>query len=543
MGRVVQRNQPCPDTKTCNSSDACQVYDDGLAHCFSCSKTFKAGIVELVEQEQKRNMNTETLFDIESYDTRGFKERKITKTVCEFFGVKVAYDEDRQISAHYYPYGTSEVVGYKIRKLPKDFHVVGKLKGLFGQLKFNSGKRLVITEGELDALSVAQAYHDKYQTFYPVVSLPSANSEKIVLEQRDWIRQFDEVILMLDNDPVGQKAVHSMAKIIGADKVKIASLPEKDASDVLVKHSSEVIIKAIWDAIPWRPAGIIGKEELWKALEEYNDIESTAYPECLNGLNGKIKGMRLGEIALFTSGTGSGKSTILREIMLHLLRSSDARIGVISLEESPAETARKLAGMALNRNPTNEEIPLEELKVGFDEVFGSDRIMLLDHQGSMNDGIMDKLEFMALSGCQYLFVDHITILVSEGADGKDGNEAIDKVMNDLLRLTKRHNVWIGLVSHLRKTNNTGKPFEEGKLPSLDDIRGSGSIKQISFDIIAFARNLIADSETERNTIKMRVLKSRYTGLTGNVIGSVYDHKTGRLQGLTQESFSELDDDL
>jgi replicative DNA helicase len=118
-------------------------------------------------------------------------------------------------------------------------------------------------------------------------------------------------------------------------------------------------------------------------------------------------------------------------------------------------------------------------------------------------------------------------LVSEGADKLTGNEAIDKTMNDLLRFVKRHNVWIGLVSHLRKTVNTGKAFEEGRMPNLDDIKGSGSIKQISFDIFAFARNLMDDDPVARNTIEMAVLKSRHTGLTGSAGTAYYDYQTGR----------------
>ena len=144
-----------------------------------------------------------------------------------------------------------------------------------------------------------------------------------------------------------------------------------------------------------------------------------------------------------------------------------------------------------------------------------------------------------MRGCKYLFIDHITILVSEGVENLTGNEAQDKVMNDLLRLVKRHPVWIGLVSHLRKAPSNGKSFEEGKLPSIDDIRGSGSIKQISFDIISFARNLTAPAERERNTIKMRILKSRHTGLTGTVKGAYYNYDTGRLIGLEQDVEEEF----
>jgi len=135
---------------------------------------------------------------------------------------------------------------------------------------------------------------------------------------------------------------------------------------------------------------------------------------------------------------------------------------------------------------------------------------------------------MALMGCKYLVLDHITIAVSEGSEGLSGNEAVDKIMSDLLKIVKRHNIWLGLISHLRKAQGGTKSFEEGKLASIDDIKGSGSIKQISFDIISFARNLIAEDETERNIIKFRVLKSRFTGLTGNAGSALYDRSTGRL---------------
>ena len=145
-------------------------------------------------------------------------------------------------------------------------------------------------------------------------------------------------------------------------------------------------------------------------------------------------------------------------------------------------------------------------------------------------------------GCEYIFVDHITILVSEGADGLTGNEAQDKVMNDLLRLVKKFPVFIGLVSHLRKAQSGKKSFEEGRLPSIDDIRGSGSIKQISFDIIAFARNLMAEQEAQRNTIMMAILKSRHTGLTGVVKGACYSNETGRLTAVDafpDEDFGDI----
>jgi twinkle protein len=531
MGKIKIKNQPC---ENCGGSDPKQIYEDDSAFCFSCRKSYPAPIGEVVDLEFKVVKSNETWNDSKleevknDYTIRGFKERNIVKQVSEHYGVKVSYDIDGAIDSHYYPYySDSSLVGYKVRNLPKSFSSIGNVKGgLFGQNLYNGGRRLVITEGELDAMSVQSAWFKKYKTFYPVVSLRSASSVKDLIDAREWIRNFDEVILWLDNDDAGKEAMKEAARIIGYDKIKVAKSTEKDASELWIKEP-EKVLTTIYDAVDYTPAGILTKNELWHQLEKYNELESVPYPSFMDGLNDKLKGMRFGEITLWTSGTGSGKSTLLREIAVHLLDTTEDKIGIVSLEESPAETARKMAGMAINRNPAKEEIPIDDLKVGFDNIFGDNRVMVLDHQGSISDGsIMDFLEYMCLSGCKYLFVDHITILASEGAEGLTGNEAIDKIMNDLLRLVKKYEVWIGLISHLRKTDNKGKSFEEGKLPSMDDIRGSGSIKQISMDIIAFARDAGSSVEDERNTIKTKVLKCRYTGLTGPSGSLHYDFDTG-----------------
>jgi len=542
---IVEKNQPCPE---CGSSDALQVYSDGHAFCYSCNHNYKdyhAYIEEkapVLEQPKNKKASGNTPFvpmlsleEIAELGFKGFRERGIDKRTTSFFGVRAAVNEEGVVTDHFYPYTSGgTVVAYKKREVQsKTFSIIGDFSSpaLFGQSAFKEGgKRVVVTEGELDAMAYAQACMEESKQIYPVVSMPSATGLKAIKNNREWLRAFDEVILWLDNDEAGENSLKQVAKAIGFEKVKVVKGLEKDANDVLLKHGTREVMKHVWDAKPYSPAGIIADPEvLWQQLEEYDNIVSVPYPDCLTGLNEKVKGMRPGEITLWTSGTGSGKSTLLREIMLHLLETTDDKIGLVSLEEAPAETARKLAGMAVNKNLVKEPIPKDELRAGFDKVFGDNRVIVLDHHGSMNDGsIVDTLEAMCVMGAKYLFVDHITILVSEGAEGLTGNEAIDKVMNDLLSIAKRHNVWIGLISHLRKMTTAGSSFEDGKLASLDDIRGSGSIKQISFDILAFARNLTAQTETERNTIRMAVLKSRYTGLTGDCGTAVYNYDTGRL---------------
>ena len=531
----------CPE---CNSSDAFTIYEDG-AYCFSCQySTKKVNIMNDLETVAD-NKDQLTLTDISELNSFAITSRGISKQVVDHFGIKMAVNPDGSGGSHFYPYtanGKVTVVAYKERKLPKNFIVHGNFNNieLFGQSVASGGKTLVITEGELDACAIAQSFLDKYNKIFPVVSIPSASGCKVILEQREWIRRFESVILFFDKDDAGQAAVQKVAKIIGADKVKVAQLTEKDPCEQLLKHGSASLLQAYWNAETWSPAGIVMGEKIWREYIERKNTESIPYPECLEGLNEKLKGIRHGEITLFTSGTGSGKSTVVKEIVLNLLAKTTDKIGLISLEESVGDTAEKFISMYLQNNNLHEEgVSEERQRHGFSSVFGTEKLVLLDHQGSVgDDSLIDKIEYMALMGCKYMVLDHITIAVSEGSEGLSGNEAIDKVMSDLLKIVKKHNIWLCLISHLRKAPGGGMSFEEGKLASIDDIKGSGSIKQISFDIVAFARNLVAENSIERNTIKFRVLKSRFTGLTGSAGSATYDNKTGRLTAVSQE-FSSL----
>jgi twinkle protein len=522
----------------CDSHDAFSYKEgDEWGYCFSCTRSSPVDPDAVTSYTTKQDYNMHYVDEIVSYTSRGFKERGITKVVAEHYGVKVSYDEDGEIISHFYPYTKdNEVVAYKERKLPKSFVIHGDFKNvqLFGQNVSQGGRRIIITEGELDALAVAQAQYDKYKRFYPAVALPSAAATKLILDQREWLRSFEEVILMFDQDEPGKKATDIAAKIIGYDKVKIAVLPEKDPCDVLVKHGSDALMKSIFDAKAFSPAGVVKGEDIWNQYKEMQNDVSIPYPQCLGSLNDKLGGMRQGEIALFASGTGSGKSTVIKEIVLEIMDTTSDMVGMVSLEESIGDTAEKFINMAMKKTSSDPSTE-EEQRAAFLKVFADERLVLLDHQGSVSDdSLIDKIEHLAVMGCKYIILDHITIAVSEGVKGKTGNEAVDAFMSDLLKIVKKHNIWLGVISHLRKGE---KPFEEGHMPSIDDIKGSGSIKQISFDILAFCRNMVAADEVTRNTIKLRVLKCRKTGRTGDCGSVRYNTTTGRLQKTEMVDFA------
>ena len=112
--------------KHCGSSDGVGMYSNGIGKCFVCDKITFDKERENTMQESYQPKQTENLESIDAYDTRGVQERGITKQVAAHYGMRVAYNQDGTIEAHYYPYTRKgKTVAYKVRQLPKDFRVKG----------------------------------------------------------------------------------------------------------------------------------------------------------------------------------------------------------------------------------------------------------------------------------------------------------------------------------------------------------------------------------------------------------------------------------
>ena len=547
MSKLIRSGLPC---EKCDSSDAAAEYDNGM-YCFSCEQSyqsekiteeleFEKGVMEIIEKEDWLKWP----YNRTGYE--GDRDRKILRSTMEFYGVKATTNE------YAFPfYKDNHLVGLKLRnRNEKTFTSQGKTSDLFGLHKFpGSYRKVIITEGEFDALAVAQSIYKQYQRYYPVLSIGSVSNTNLLLENRSWLRQQEEVVLWFDNDEQGAKATKKAIKIIGQDKARMVTTSEKDANDLLIKEGPRAVRDAIWSANMWTPASILQGKDSWKHYKEYREMEFVPWPPFLSKLNNMTHGRAKRTITMIGAGTGIGKSTLLKEDALHLLATTpvEEKVGVMFFEEDPGETVSSLISLKLNKRIglPGVEITEEEEKEAWEDIFSDNRIMLLNHQGSVNDkdSIVDKIEYMCLAGCNYILFDHITIAVSESA--MDTNNAIDKLMSDLLKIVKKYPVWIGVVSHLRKTpassgdgKNKSKSFEEGGHISEDDLKGSGSLKQISFQTIAISRNKVADSEEEKHTSKLFLLKDRCTGSSGYAGSFKYDVKTGRLE----DASTDIDND-
>lgn len=140
---------------------------------------------------------------------------------------------------------------------------------------------------------------------------------------------------------------------------------------------------------------------------------------------------------------------------------------------------------------------------------------------------MSHVRYMAKAlECKWIVLDHLSIVVSS-QEGGDERKNIDAIMTKLRSLVQELGIGLFLVSHLRRSNGTA--HEDGGRISLSELRGSQAIAQLSDIVIGLERDQQHESEHIRNVTTLRVLKNRYTGLTGPATYLKYQSDIGRMQ--------------
>ena len=536
----VKFHLPCP---LCSSSDAVSVNADNSAYCFSCQEYIREYDMEL---QPTTNSNNE--YEVKDYMKESnyaeIIDRNISEQTCKKFGVTVKMDNMGTITNHYYPYhdtqGAKIATKTRYTKL-KEFSIQGNTKnsGLFGEHLFSKNKYCIITEGELDCLSAYQMMlKGNYHT--PVVSIKNGISSAVkdIKTSLEWLENnFDNVIINFDNDEQGRVGAMKVAELFSPGKCKVMHLPEgfKDASDCLTKNKIQIYNKTFWDAKVFAPDGIINANTLLDDVLKPITKSFVQYP--FEGLNKITYGLRPSELVTFTAGSGLGKTQVMREVVHHIIKSTEDNIGLLMLEETPVITSKGLMSVEANQrlHLPDVHVSKEEMKTYFDATVGTGRVFMFDHFGSNSiDNIVSRVRFLAKGlDCKYVVIDHISIIVSDQQHG-DERRALDEIMTRLRTLVQETGVSMIVVSHLRRPE--GKGHEEGAATSLSQLRGSASIGQLSDMVIGLERDAQNDDPDIRNTTRIRVLKNRFSGITGPCCDLKYDIDTGRLTEVKSDDF-------
>lgn len=520
------RHAPCTNPG-CTSSDGMAVYDDGHTHCFVCDTTVQPDKAQTGGRVTTKSKKTRDL--IRDGDTVPIRSRKLHAPTAKHFGVTKAKTKRGQ-PCYTFPYydEAGTMVAQKLRLKGKNFSWVGDAKARdvipFGAQAFPAtGKQIVVTEGEFDAMAMSQVQDNKW----PVVSIPTgaarAGVRKYFAQHMSYFEGFDKVILMFDQDEAGAEATEAACEILGG-RAYIARLPLNDPSDMLKADRGDELVTAMWRAKQYRPEGIVDvstlKDEVVREPEWGLSFQ-------WDGLTQATYGIRLGELHALGAGTGIGKTDAFAEIIAHMLGHHNKKVGVFSLEQQPRETATRILGKLASKpfHVPGGDWTMEEFEEAWDTHITSGNLFLYDSFGVNEwEAVKSKIRYLRdAEDVRYFFLDHLTALA---AWQEDERKALEQIMADMAGLVQEVPIYLCFISHLATPD--GKPHEEGGRVTIRHFKGSRAIGFWSNFMFGMERDQQADNTEARSLTTFRVLKDRYTGQgTGKCIYLTYDPTTGR----------------
>ena len=502
----------------------------------------------------------ETVKEVLTYPFVEAKDRKVSKSTCERFGIRAALSEKdgKTVEAYYFPsYNQKgQVVGFMKQDITKGkeeeghWTAVGSVSiqnKLFGQDVAESINRkranVVVTEGQWDAVSTFQALVDsvkntKYEGMEPqVVSIPlgTKNAVEAILHNEAFVTSFDAATWFFDDDHCtpaeakkgilkGHEAREAVAGALidsGLSMMTVVAQDGfKDASDYLQAGKSSELAKLVQFG-----KKVFSTEKIVRASEISFETVIEPQPQgviidCFPKLMKKINGFRMKELTLLLAPSNCGKSTVT-SIFARKFMDAGYKIGMIFLEEGNKETFQRLIASDLKvnylkfkRNPLS--VATEEMiRASYEKIVNNDQLVLLDHFGSMPiDSLMAKVKHMVLvEGCKYILLDHVSAVIS-GNESDNERKDLDIVMTNLASFCAANEVHLVVVCHINRQDSHQFLPQKGKESEpfwvnvrKESARGSAALEQFSWNILALEPEIMPDFS--RGRVRIKVLKTRF----------------------------------
>jgi twinkle protein len=497
MSTLTERHLPC---EHCGSSDALSKYDDGHSYCFSCNQYFPG-------DNNGSFTTTDTLFSYQSMpDWRGIYSTNYTQ-----YGVKAKVNSAGEIIEIGFPYSNGS---YKIRRYSdKAFYSKGDIAkaGLFGRDTFPAGchKYIIVTEGELDAISLNQT------TRVPSVSVQSASSGlRDTRQDHAYLDSFERIYLAFDSDDPGHELLRKVARLFDYNKVYVLNFsPLKDANDYVSSGRANDLANIFANAKRYLPETIVSSFADFRTILE--DTTNPGIPYPFPTLTEMTYGLRKGESVLITAQEGIGKTEFVHAIEYNLLTKTNVPICAIYLEEPKKRHLQALAGLHL-RSPVH----LPDSTYSTDQVYSAleevvsvdDRLLLYSHFGSDDsDVLLDTIRYaVSAVGAEWVILDHISMVVSGSSSSEDERRKLDYIATKLEMMVKELNFGLIIVSHV---NDLGQTRGSRYLGKVADIR------------IDLERDLATSDERLRNVTSLKISKNRFSGRTGPAGLLYFDTRT------------------
>jgi len=435
----------------------------------------------------------------------------------------------------YYPETEDDkVTGFKIRILPKRFSKVGKTgksSQLSGQFRYKSaGKRVLIVGGEND---IAAAYQclQKYGVHVVSPTTGEASAAKQCAAQYEWLDQYDELYLALDNDSKGIEAMEAVCKVLPSNKVKIVKWSDKDPHKLLEDGKEEQVRRDFFNAKDYVDNGIKSAAEAMLAVEDFLTAPKIPLPPYLHRLQEAMRGgiKSTGAIINVIGDTSIGKSYFTDNLEQHWFFHSPLVPTIISLERTDGEFLTDQYSLYLKKNlswfkdgdDAVKYLNQPEVKKMCENLVykedGTSRFFIIDERNGTVETLKKQVEIsMKKYGSRMFIFDPLTDWLR--------SLPLDKQEEFMMwqKLMKKEGIVFINVLHTRKPPTD----KEGKVRKVTeyDILGSGTFVQSADVNIVLNRNKMAECLIERNTTTVDVPKCR-GGSTGEICRLYYDQET------------------
>jgi len=444
---------------------------------------------------------------------------------------KIMSDKDGNIVFPFYR--NEELVYVKYRRPkkhmkeygPKEWAMPNTEPILFGMDMVSFNKPLVITEGEIDALSIYEAGYSN------VVSVPAGcNNLEWINICWEWLEKFNQFILFGDSDEAGQTMISTLTKRLGEDRCMIPSeYPEcivdgesknricKDANEILTCYGPEFLKNMVESCEPAPIKGVLD-------VSKIPFVDPVTVPRIMTNipaLNTMLGGLSEGGLTVISGKRGEGKSTLAGPFCLNAIKQGES-VCAYSGELKASKflewimlqaTERKYIGYRTDpRSGKNIAFVDETIQRRIKDWLAG-KFFLYDNgiitEEKQTESILRVFEACARRYGTKLFV--CDNLMSALVSADEENKAQGKFTAQLKAFANKYSAHVIVVAHPRKTA-AGSTF------SNDDVSGNSAITNLADNVI----------NVEKDPTKgIRVTKNRDFGTVG-FINTCYDPASRRI---------------
>ena len=512
--------------------------ENGAFKCFRASCDYHGHFVELArdfgfklddEQERKYRKLPQPKIESKPKAIEWLEKRGISADVVKKYKITVQKDNDNILVFPFYDeQGVMQFVKYrkmdfdKEKDKNKEWCEKDTMPILFGMAQCEDFSRLVITEGQIDSLSVASC------GIKNAVSVPTgALGFTWLANCWDWINKFEEIVVFGDYEKGKITLIETLEKRIQG-KVKCVRwedyLCEKDANDILRKYGKDAIIKAVENAE-------LREVKYVKRLANVEAVNLADLPKIKTGirqLDRVCGGLLRGHVVLLSGKRGEGKSTFMSQIVAEAIEQDNA-VFVYS-GELPNYHFKNWLDLQI---AGNKQISTRQNEYGDYEYYLTaetvktinkwyyDKAFIFDNSAVSDNEYEGLLKVIVDSICRYdiklVCIDNLMTAMDCDVN-TDLYRQQSSFVKNLEKMAQQYDVAIILVAHPKKTQGD---FDN------DTVSGSSDIT----NAVSFVFNYQRAKEGAEYDSELMITKNRLNGkiLTGeNSIKLYYSEKSKRV---------------